>query len=77
MTDERPDGDERPHEGPMGAPGPEADGPALFPTEGLAPGEDVESGRLADLATEPAEPANPPASDGEERPSSPSGGSSA
>ena len=59
MTDERR-GDDQPLDDGLGAPGPDADEPALFPTEGLAPGEDVEGGRLADLATEPTTPAKPP-----------------
>jgi len=56
MTDERHQDDEH-DRGPEGGPhAPEAERPALFPTEGLAPGEDVAGGRLADLGTDPSQP---------------------
>ena len=53
MADERRDDADQHSGSQSGAHEPETDRPALFPTEGLAPGEDVEGGRLAELGVDP------------------------
>jgi hypothetical protein len=60
MTDTGHQNDEQNIGESSGPQTPETEGRALFPTEGLAPGEDVEGGRLADLGNGPSRPPESP-----------------